>query len=51
MPQAGSKLIGAASFTDALLNGVKPVNYIGAFAAGDNWMDGWTNFDPKNADY
>ena len=51
MPQTGSKLIGAASFTDALLNGVKPVNYIGAFAAGDNWMDGWTNFDPNNADY
>lgn len=51
MPQAGSKLIGAASFADALLNGVTPVNYVGAFAAGDNWMDGWTNFDPNNAEY
>lgn len=51
MPQAGSPIIGAASFTDALLNGVTPVNYVGAFAAGDTWMDGWTNFDPNNADY
>lgn len=51
MPQAGSKLIGAASFSDALLNGVTPVNYVGAFAAGDTWMDGWTNFDPNNTDY
>lgn len=46
MPQAGSKLIGAA-----LLNGVTPVNYVGAFGAGDTWMDGWTNFDPNNTDY
>lgn len=51
MPQTGSKLIGAASFSDALLNGVTPVNYVGAFAAGDTWMDGWTNFDPNNTDY
>ena len=51
MPQAGSKLIGAASFGDALLNGVTPVNYVGAFGAGDTWMDGWTNFDPNNTDY
>ena len=46
MPQAGSKLIGAA-----LLNGVTPVNYVGTFGAGDTWMDGWTNFDPNNTDY
>ena len=51
MPQAGSILIGAASFSDALLNGVTPVNYVGAFAAGDTWMDDWTNFDPTNTDY
>ena len=51
MPQAGSKLIGAASFGDALLNGVTPVNYVGTFGAGDTWMDGWTNFDPNNTDY
>jgi hypothetical protein len=29
-----------------------PVNYIGAFAgtgaSTDNWMAGWTNFDPQN---
>lgn len=51
IPVAGSPLIGAASFTDALLNGCLAVDYIGAFAAGDNWLDGWTNFDPQNADY
>jgi hypothetical protein len=31
------------------------VNYIGAFsgsgASADNWMAGWTNFDPQNTDY
>lgn len=26
------------------------VDFIGAFGA-ENWMDGWTNFDPNNADY
>lgn len=26
--------------------------YIGAFRdASDNWMQGWTNFDPQNAQY
>ena len=26
--------------------------YIGAFKdASDNWLDGWTNFDPQHADY
>jgi hypothetical protein len=32
-----------------------PVNYVGAFAGTgqttDNWMNGWCNFDPVNADY
>ena len=27
------------------------VNYIGAFNVGDNWLQGWTNFDPENTDY
>lgn len=27
------------------------VNYIGAFEINDSWMQGWTNFDPQNADY
>lgn len=47
----------AASFTDAKVSGsfFTKVNYIGAFAAtgasSDNWMAGWTNFDPQNTDY
>jgi len=53
LPSADSPLLGAASFanvTSSYLN--KNVTYIGAFSGTtDNWMDGWTNFDPQNADY
>lgn len=49
MPQAGSPLLTAASFEG--VDGMDNVSYIGAFAADDNWMDGWTNFDPNNTDY
>lgn len=49
MPQAGSPLLTGASFTG--LSGFTQVSYIGAFAAGDTWLDGWTNFDPQNAEY
>ncbi|MDO4159367.1 MAG: hypothetical protein Q4D41_02805 [Prevotellaceae bacterium] len=52
MPQSGSALLTAASFTDSkLASGFDQVSYIGAFAYGDTWLDGWTNFDPQNADY
>ena len=51
MPMAGSELLSAASFADALLSGTTPVSYIGAFAANDNWMNGWTNFNPNDTDY
>lgn len=51
MPQAGSPLLNAASFSDASLNGLQIVSYIGAFSVGDSWMNGWTNFDPNNTDY
>ena len=52
MPAAGSAMLSAASFTDALLSeGFEKVSYIGAFAAGDTWLDGWTEFDPQNAKY
>lgn len=53
LPQAGSPLLGAAAFTDAKVNsGFDKVNYIGAFSGeSDTWMNGWTNFDPQNADY
>lgn len=54
-PSAGSPLLNAASFTDALLqSGFDKVNYAGAFKSDsdtDNWMKDWTNFDPQNADY
>lgn len=52
MPAAGSALLTAASFTDSLLSSwFTQTPYIGAFAQGDNWADGWTNFDPQNTDY
>ncbi len=51
MPATNSPLLTAASFTDALLSGFTKVSYIGAFAAGDNWTEGWTNFDPQHTQY
>lgn len=52
MPNAGSPVLTAASFNDELLsNGFDKVEYIGAFGTDDNWLDGWTNFDPNNTDY
>lgn len=50
MPRTGSKLLTAALFT-GLGDWFGKVSYIGAFNAGDTWMDGWTNFDPQNAKY
>ena len=54
-PATGSPLLGAASFTDPLLqSGFDKVDYVGAFKSDsdvDNWMKGWTNFDPQNTDY
>lgn len=49
-PQAGSNLLGAQSF-DGLDSWFTAVNYIGAFDVNDNWLDGWTNFDPQNTVY
>ena len=53
IPSAGSPLLGMASFTDKLLaSWFEKVDYIGAFASNnDNWLAGWTNFDPQNTDY
>ena len=55
-PTTGSPLLNAADFTDSFLNDpfFTNVPYIGAFASDsdeDNWLKGWTNFDPQNADY
>lgn len=52
MPQTGSPLLNAASFTNTLLGTwFSKVSYIGAFSASDTWVDGWTEFDPENAVY
>ncbi len=54
-PTSGSPLTGKSGlFTDAMLSGFTQVDYIGAFKSDsdtDNWMKGWTNFDPQNTDY
>lgn len=50
MPQTGSNLFGAQNFS-GLGSWFDQVTYIGAFNANDNWLDGWTNFDPQNAQY
>jgi hypothetical protein len=49
-PLTGSPLLTAASFT-GLDSWFTQVKYIGAFGTGDNWMTGWTQFDPENAAY
>jgi hypothetical protein len=55
-PKSGSPLLNAADFSDSLLSSsfFTKVSYIGAFASdssADNWMLGWTNFDPQNTVY
>ena len=51
VPAVGSPLIGAAGWDGITADYFNRVNYIGAFAAGDNWLNGWTEFDPQNAAY
>ena len=51
MPQSGSPMLSAASWTAVTDSYFDKVSYIGAFANGDSWMNGWTNFDPNNTDY
>ena len=48
-PIAGSPLLSAASFSG--WTGFDVVSFIGAFDGSNNWMNGWTNFDPQNARY
>lgn len=56
-PKADSPLLGHSNlFEDTLLNDpfFEKVDYIGAFKSdsdADNWMKGWTNFDPQNTVY
>ena len=52
IPKAGSVLLQGANFSSIKSSFITPVNYIGAFSgADDNWLDGWTNFDPQHANY
>ena len=50
MPQSGSPLLNAADFTTAPAAFDK-VNFIGAISPADNWLSGWTNFNPQNTAY
>ncbi|MEZ0542802.1 IPT/TIG domain-containing protein [Fibrella arboris] len=51
LPQTGSTLLGGA-VTGGKLTGsfFTQTTYRGAFGA-DNWIAGWTNFNPQNTDY
>jgi hypothetical protein len=44
-PQAGSPLLGGASFIDPKLAQFTQVDYRGAVGANDNWYKGWTLFN------
>lgn len=50
MPTAGSPVLTAASFSNNKLSGFDVVEHVGAFGT-ENWLNGWTNFDPNNTDY
>lgn len=55
-PSTGSPVLGKAAFSDVLLTDsfFTKVTYSGAFASSsdsDNWLLGWTNFDPQNTTY
>lgn len=46
------EVLKAAAFSHAKLKaGFQQTAYIGAFAGNDEWLKGWTNFDPNQADY
>lgn len=48
----GTALNGKASFSDAMVStGFAQVSYIGAVNTSDNWLNGWTEFDPQNKAY
>lgn len=51
MPSATSPLLNVASFDGENIAWLDKVSYVGAFNATDNWLAGWTNFDPQNAKY
>lgn len=51
LPQAGSPVLNAAAWTDAALSSFDKVDYVGAFGTDDQWLEGWTNFDPNHTAY
>ena len=51
MPSASSPLLTLASFDGETKASLDKVAYVGAFNATDNWLTGWTNFDPQNTKY
>ena len=52
LPQAGSPLLSGSNFDSPVFSDpfFKKVNYRGA-SGSDNWMQGWTNFDPLRTNY
>ncbi|MCI6554526.1 MAG: hypothetical protein MSA43_02535, partial [Prevotella sp.] len=50
MPSAVSPLLNLASF-EGEASWFDKVAYVGAFNATDNWLTGWTCFDPQNEKY
>lgn len=50
-PSAGSPLLTGAGFVNAKLTGFTPTTYVGAFGQNDTWAQGWTEFNPVNANY
>lgn len=51
-PAMDSPLLNAADFSGLNSSYIDKVTYVGAFSGEtDNWMDGWTNFDPQNTVY
>ena len=51
MPTSGSPLLSLAAFTGNVPAWLDKVSYVGAFNATDNWLTGWTNFDPQHTQY
>ena len=51
MPTSGSPLLSLAAFTGYVPAWLDKVSYVGAFNATDNWLTGWTNFDPQHTQY
>ncbi len=51
MPTATSPLLTLASFNGEPSAWLDKVAYVGAFNDKDNWLEGWTNFEPQNTKY